>query len=522
MDVPARGGRDPCGSDRAATAGVAHRLRRYGTSLTVLLAASAAFGVLVTSNSAGYRYGVSDQAFYIPAILQDISPRLFPRDAALLDPQSRLTVIDEAVAWLCRATDDELADLFFAGYLATVVLFTAGVLLVGGRLYGSPWTVVALGLALTLRHRIASTGVNTFEGYFHPRVLAFAIGLIAVGAALHGRRRLACLLAATAVLVHPTAGLMFVVWMGGAVLAAAPARAARLALAAGVVALSAVTWLSWRGRLVVMDAAWVAALSEKDYLFWSDWPAGAWATNVVAPAVLIGLFVARRRCHCVSDEERTVFTGAVLLLGLCAASLPFVEARVALAVQLQTTRVLWPIELLATAYLVWALAEAPWARWRVSPAFRTRALIIALALASTLRGAYVLRVEHERPLVAIDLPATDWQQVGDWAARHTAADAHFLVDPGHAWKYGVSFRIAGQRDVVLEHVKDAAVATYSRDVALRVDQRARSIGDFGTMTAERAEALARAYDVDYLVVERALPLPLVYANGRFRVYALDE
>ena len=58
--------------------------------------------MLVTANGAGYRYGVSDQAFYIPAIDLAQDPSLFPRDRVLLTPQARLTVLDEALAWMGR------------------------------------------------------------------------------------------------------------------------------------------------------------------------------------------------------------------------------------------------------------------------------------------------------------------------------------------------------------------------------------------------------------------------------------
>ena len=39
----------------------------------------------------GYRFGISDQAFYIPAIALSRSPDLFPRDRVLIAPQARLT-----------------------------------------------------------------------------------------------------------------------------------------------------------------------------------------------------------------------------------------------------------------------------------------------------------------------------------------------------------------------------------------------------------------------------------------------
>ena len=62
------------------------------------------FVMLATANGAGYRYGTSDQAFYIPAIIRALNPASFPRDAALIDAQGRLMVIDEIVAALVSVT----------------------------------------------------------------------------------------------------------------------------------------------------------------------------------------------------------------------------------------------------------------------------------------------------------------------------------------------------------------------------------------------------------------------------------
>ena len=50
--------------------------------------------------------------------------------------------------------------------------------------------------------------------------------------------------------------------------------------------------------------------------------------------------------------------------------------------------------------------------------------------------------------------------------------------------------------------------------------RVRGIDDFASITEERALALARSYDLDYLIVDRPFSLPLVYENRQFRVYSL--
>ena len=106
-----------------------------------------------------------------------------------------------------------------------------------------------------------------------------------------------------------------------------------------------------------------------------------------------------------------------------------------------------------------------------------------------------------------------------WLARQPVT-AHVLADPGHAWKYGTSVRVSAARDVFLEDQKDSAIAIYSRDVAHRVVERAAALGDFTTLTPERARALANAYELDYLVTEARLDLPVSYENAQFRIYLL--
>ena len=102
----------------------------------------------------------------------------------------------------------------------------------------------------------------------------------------------------------------------------------------------------------------------------------------------------------------------------------------------------------------------------------------------------------------------------------TPPSSHVLADPGHAWKYGTSVRVSGQRDVYLEEVKDAALALYSRDVAMLVLGRIQDAADFIALTEQRALALAAQYDLNYLVIDRDLNLPLAYRNPQFRIYRL--
>ena len=476
------------------------------------------FLLLCTLNSAGYRYGASDLAFYIPAALEKIDPTLFPRDGALIASQARLTMIDEVIAGLARTTGLGLPALFGALYAITLVLLFGSAWLIGVRLYRSPWTTAALAAALTLRHAIARSGTNTLEGYFHPRQLAFSLGALAIAALLRCRVRVAVILVLAAGLLHPTTALWFAIWIGVAMYVSEPrwrraiASAAAIAAAAGVWALAAGPLA---GRLVVMDAAWIATLETKDYLFPAKWPAYAWVLNMAYAPIVLLLYRRRRVAGLVSGSERGVMWGCVSLLGVFALALPFNASHLAIVVQLQTPRVFWMLDFLATIYAVWALAE-----WTAASPRRGQVAFAAIALFSITRSAYIKFVKFpERPIAETGIADTDWGRVMAWA-RATPHDSGWIADPAHASLYGTSVRVAGERDVFVEGIKDAAIGMYERDVAMRTRDRLAEAQPFDRMTPSRARDLAARYSLDYLVTEQRLDLPLAFSSGALRVYRL--
>lgn len=488
------------------------------------------FALVATLNAAGYRYGTGDQAFYIPAILRHVDPALFPRDAALIDSQSRLFVLDEILAFLTTTSGVDLPAWFLAGYVVTLATLHAALVLMGRSLFTSGWTTVAFVALSALRHRIAKTGANTLEGYFHPRQLAFAVGLLAVAAVLRRRPPLALAAVAASAVIHPTTALWFGAWVGMALLVNEPRwRPALLAGAAVALAGGAAALALGFLPLARMDPAWIAPLEDKDYVFPNEWRATTWIVNLLYPVVIGATYACRTRMGLATAAERGVVAGVLGLLVIFAASLPFVAVKNAAAVQLQVSRVFWMADVLAFAYAAWWLCEArrPLAAGQAGArprgaTLRPVAIAVAVALAAAARGTYVLLVEHPgRPLVQVSLPADDWRDVGAWLARTTPPGAHVLADPGHAWKYGTSVRVSAARDVLLENVKDGSIAMYDRPVALRVADRRAALGDFDALTAPGARALAARYDLDCLISERPLELPELYRNARFRVYRLQ-
>jgi hypothetical protein len=486
--------------------------------------------VLAVANAAGYRYGVSDQAFYLPSILRAADPSLYPRDAALLDAQGRLMVSDEITAWLIRHVGVSMETLCVIAHLASLALLFAAVWLLARRLAAHPLTAAACCLAVTLRHRITETGANTFEGYYHPRGLAFACGVAAAAALARERLGLAWVLVAVAMVLHPTTGLWWGVWLWAATAVMLPRHRRHMVLAtlAGGVAAVAALWLTPLGdRLRVMDAQWLLPFASKDYVFPNAWPLEAWLANLVLPVVVIGVWRWRERRGLARQWEAAMVAGVVALTSVFLVSLPFIASNLALAVQLQTSRVFWVIDLFAVLSLAWLLAEGTRAAHAVMPAgverrvWRPAVLALLLLVVSASRGLYIMRVQHpERSFLQVALEDTPWVRVGAWIAARAPVDTHVLADPDHDWKFGHSVRLTARRDVLVEGVKDAALSLYDRDVATRVQSRIEAIGDFAALDAPAARVLAKRFDLDLLIIDRDLPLPEMHRDGPFRVYRL--
>ena len=250
-------------------------------------------------------------------------------------------------------------------------------------------------------------------------------------------------------------------------------------------------------RLVRMDATWLSVLGEKDYLFPTDWPLYAWVANL-GYVVVLGLIYRRRASlGLVGPGERAVGIGCLALVGTFVVSVPLTGLRLALAVQLQVTRVFWLLDFVAVVYIAW------WLMTRVLTSHRARAIALAVLAAVSLgRGGFLLRsAQPARPLVQVSLPDTPWIDALRWL-RQQPPSWHVLADPGQAWKYGLSVRVGAQRDTLLESSKDAAIAIYDRQVALRVADRSRALADFDRLTTDGARALARRYSLDVLVIEK--------------------
>jgi hypothetical protein len=83
-------------------------------------------------------------------------------------------------------------------------------------------------------------------------------------------------------------------------------------------------------------------------------------------------------------------------------------------------------------------------------------------------------------------------------------------------------RPAARFGPVLETGKDASMAMYDREVAMRVRDRSRALSSFDQLTTDDIRTLDDRYGLDVVVVEasRRLDLPVIYSNAGFVVHDL--
>jgi hypothetical protein len=485
-----------------------------------LVAGAFLFIVVATANSGGYRYGISDQAFYASAVVKDLHPSFYPRDTPLIETQSNLMRYDEIIAGLSRLLGLDLPPLFFGIYVVTLVIMFVGAAAFARSLGLSWWAVSILIVLLTLRHRIARTGANSLEGYMHPRELAFALGLVALAFLMRARPALVVIFLVLAACWHPTTALWFSIVCGVQVIARGAWNPKWMLIAALPIAglvLWAVLWGPLAGRLVTMDAAWLAVLADKDYLFPHQWPLYAWIANLAYPVIVSAIGHRRKTLGVAVPGEWDLVVGLWVLVGIFLVSVPLTIWHLALAVQLQITRVFWILDFVTSAYLGWWIADDVLRDRRRA---RQIAVLVFAALAIG-RGAYLAFFQGGRQLVTLSLPRSRWIDAMEWL-KNQPSDLYVLADPGHAWKYGVSVRLAAEKDTLVEAGKDTALAIYDRNIAMKVADRLSAVSDFDRLTPASARALRTRYGLDVMIVEatRPLDLPELYRNPEFVIYDL--
>ena len=216
--------------------------------------------------------------------------------------------------------------------------------------------------ALTLRHRIPRTSANSFEPYFHPRMLAFGIGLLAVASLLRRRTWLSIALVAShgADSRHDRSVVLDPDWRRAGDAGASIAASGHGRRGGGC--------CRWRlgadggpaANVDDTDGRRVAAGGGEQGL----------ALRLAVAAVGVDRQSRAARACCggptcavsaraqATAEDDALVWGATALVAFFLLTLPLVVARLAFPVQLQISRVFWLVDALATIYLLVAACRS--------------------------------------------------------------------------------------------------------------------------------------------------------------------
>jgi hypothetical protein len=74
--------------------------------------------------------------------------------------------------------------------------------------------------------------------------------------------------------------------------------------------------------------------------------------------------------------------------------------------------------------------------------------------------------------------------------------------------------------VLLEDLKDGALAMYDREIAISIADRRRALAELPWNSADGARELARRYNLDFLVTNGQVALPVAYRAGSLTIYRL--
>jgi hypothetical protein len=285
------------------------------------------FILLATANGAGYRYGVSDQAFYIPVVTRSLEPAAFPRDASLIDAEAT-DGARRAPRRVHSRHRSVARDALPRGYIVSMALLWTGLVLIGKRGAFKP-----VGHGGTRGRVLDAAPDSTNEREFARTVLSPPDARVrdwhtGGGSVMRRRAWIAIALVALCAVMHITTACGSRHDRGRAV--GAGRAASKIGHRGG-----------WRGdrhpvlgsharplrdAAVTMDETWLQAVASKDSLFATQWPIWAWVANLGFLALLHWAHRVRERRGRRTTGRCRARLGCDDARGVVSATLPWVAA----------------------------------------------------------------------------------------------------------------------------------------------------------------------------------------------------
>ncbi|HKF46900.1 MAG TPA: DUF6798 domain-containing protein [Terracidiphilus sp.] len=411
----------------------------------------------------GYHPGAEDDAVYLAAVNARLNPALFPHDAPFFQLQMHASLFDNFMAAFVRATHVPLAWAELLLQILSITLMVWASWTIVSRLFkenSARWGGVAIFSAM-LTLPVAGTALYIADQYLHPRNLATALILIAVGRIVAATPWHAVPLLVLACLLHPMMGAYGISFC--CILALTLSETVRRRLANGrprltpqpaavvpTVALVPFAWLLQRP-----SQSWIDIMSTRHFLWLYKWTWYEWL-GAIGPLLLFWLVARAARLR--GDLVLACFATAVLIYG----ALHQAIAMIVLAPRSLTA--LCTLEPMRYLHLVYILMTLIGGAYLGSCVLRAHALRWFAFLLAAFGGMFFIQQHLFAATEHIELPsrtsANPWLQAFAWIRTNTPQNAYFAVDPNYMAIPGEdrhSFRALAERSVLADNIKDASV-----------------------------------------------------------------
>lgn len=492
----------------------------------------------------GYRYGVSDQALYIPMIDRAVNPELFPNDYLFDEPSGEYNFWIPAMSILARFFS--LEWIFFVGYVLTRFGLFWAIYHLSLNLFDSRGAAVLAVLFLITPKSVGGTATATQDTFFTLRSTAMPFAIAFLIPYFRGRLIPAAIICSVAFLIHPITAIPLVGLLALRLLIdgfrgdwRTPAKAFGIFLIC-VLPLFVRVFLinhanpSDLSLLSRSHPQWLEIIKRRDsYIFLSVWNRDAFQSVIVNLTILLAILLFRR-WHSTSNNgliretDWWAFGVILVCLSLFIIGGVFVEwYPLPLVVQLQVLRSLYLLVNLSQIYLAWMLIDRIGGVRVKLASFLTKRKIKQIATGGLIAVTLTLivpnlpKLREGQAMSHVNLPGalprSDWIDVGLWCQANTPIDAVFFV-PIHV----LGFRIHSRRSSV-GNWKDGAPCVFSEHYAKKWWARMEELKGYDSFNEGRFNQLKEKYRASFAVTRKGqrLRFPILYENNGFVVYALN-
>jgi hypothetical protein len=462
----------------------------------------------------GYHGGAEDAEVYLPGVLKNLNPALYPRNSEFFGSHAGMTLYPVLVAGSIRLSHLPTATVMLLWHLATIFGFLFACFRIA-RLCFSEKHAVWCGVALTaslLTLPVAGTALYIMDPYVTTRSFSTAASMLALASILERRYAAGAGWVVLTMAVHPLMSLFLLALAGMLVLFQSARTLAPFMFAVFPLSLFPPVSHLYIYRVV---------LQTHRYFLITNWAWYEWLGMLAPLVMLLAMATAGRRACGGPMAHVLKVVAAFEAFFIVAALLISVPGPLERFAEIQPMRSLLLVYILLFLFggcLLgeWVLRRRVW-RW-------------ALLFAPLCAGMAVAQVQLYPDSRHLEFPwlqpRNSWVEAFDWIRGHTPEDAYFALDPDYKHLPGEDehgFRAISQRSMVADNWNDAGVVSMFPALAPEWSEQVESLRGWKQFQRPDFLKLKARYGVDWVLLQRpgASGLVCPYQNERLVVCRVD-